>query len=72
MKEIDSDLLKEAVQRIVARLHPERIYLYGSHAYGQPHDNSDVDLLNPIYLLTREPLKLIALCGGFFCQQRSR
>jgi predicted nucleotidyltransferase len=45
MKEIDSGLLKEAVQRIVARLHPERIYLYGSHAYGQPHDDSDIDLL---------------------------
>lgn len=45
MKEIDSGLLKEAIQRLVARLQPERIYLYGSHAYGQPHEDSDVDLL---------------------------
>lgn len=45
MEKIDSILLEEAVQRLVAALHPERIYLYGSHAYGQPHRDSDVDLL---------------------------
>jgi len=45
VKEIDPVLLEEAVQRLVATLHPERIYLYGSHAYGQPHKDSDVDLL---------------------------
>lgn len=45
MKTIDPALLKEAVRRIVAVLQPEVIYLYGSHAYGQPHEDSDVDLL---------------------------
>ena len=45
MKKIDPVLLEEAVRRIVAALQPERIYLYGSHAYGQPHQDSDVDLL---------------------------
>ena len=45
MKRIDPVLLEEAVRRIVATLQPERIYLYGSHAYGQPHKDSDVDLL---------------------------
>ena len=45
MEKIDPLLLKEAVQRLVAALQPERIYLYGSHAYGQPHKDSDVDLL---------------------------
>ena len=45
MKELDPALLNEAVQRLVAALQPERIYLYGSHAYGQPHEDSDVDLL---------------------------
>src|SRR5438552_13353114 len=30
----------------IARLfHPQRIVLFGSHAYGLPDDNSDVDLL---------------------------
>jgi predicted nucleotidyltransferase len=45
MRTIDSALLEKVVQRLVAALHPEAIYLYGSHAYGQPHENSDVDLL---------------------------
>lgn len=45
MKKIEPALLEEAVQRLVAALHPEKIYLYGSHAYGQPHKDSDVDLL---------------------------
>ena len=33
------------IARIVAALDPETIYLYGLHAYGQPHQDSDVDLL---------------------------
>lgn len=35
----------EAVRRLVDRLHPDAIYLYGSHAYGAPHADSDIDLL---------------------------
>jgi len=44
MKTIDNKLLDETVRRIVAALRPEAVYLYGSHAYGQPHQDSDVDL----------------------------
>ena len=45
MKRIASELLDETVRRLVAALQPEAIYLYGSHVYGQPHEDSDVDLL---------------------------
>jgi predicted nucleotidyltransferase len=45
MKTIDSALLNEMVRRIVAAFDPLAIYLYGSHAYGQPHQDSDIDLL---------------------------
>ncbi len=45
MKKIEPALLEKAIQRLVSALHPEKIYLYGSHAYGQPHENSDIDLL---------------------------
>jgi len=45
LKILDSNLLNEIVQRLVNALHPEKIYLFGSHAYGQPNDDSDVDLL---------------------------
>lgn len=45
MKKLEPELLDEIVQRLVNALHPEKIYLFGSHAYGQPNDDSDVDLL---------------------------
>ena len=37
--------LPQAVQKIVQALHPERILLFGSFAYGNPTPDSDVDLL---------------------------
>ncbi len=45
MKTLDPKLLDEVVKRITEAIHPEQIYLYGSHAYGTPHQDSDVDLL---------------------------
>jgi len=38
-------VLDEMVQRIVARFHPDRIILFGSHAQGMPTRNSDLDIL---------------------------
>jgi len=32
-------------QQIVEHFQPEQIILFGSHAYGQPNQDSDVDLL---------------------------
>ncbi|MBI3537374.1 MAG: nucleotidyltransferase domain-containing protein [Chloroflexi bacterium] len=37
--------LPRAVERIANALHPEKIILFGSHAYGTPTYDSDVDLL---------------------------
>ena len=37
--------LPVAIQRIVQALHPEKIILFGSFAYGHPSPDSDVDLL---------------------------
>ena len=45
MKTLDDALLRTATQRLVAEFQPEQIWLYGSHAWGNPHDDSDVDLL---------------------------
>ena len=45
MKTLDNSLLETATQRLVAEFQPEQIWLYGSHAWGNPHDDSDVDLL---------------------------
>ena len=40
-----SETLPEAVARIARELHPQRIILFGSYAYGVPIPDSDVDLL---------------------------
>jgi predicted nucleotidyltransferase len=45
MKMLDDALLQTATQRLVTEFQPEQIWLYGSHAWGHPHDDSDVDLL---------------------------
>jgi predicted nucleotidyltransferase len=37
-------VLQEMTRRLVAELQPRQIYLFGSHAWGQPHEDSDVDL----------------------------
>ncbi|MBI5396408.1 MAG: nucleotidyltransferase domain-containing protein [Verrucomicrobia bacterium] len=45
MKTLDESLLKTATQRLVAEFQPEQIWLFGSHAWGTPSEDSDVDLL---------------------------
>ena len=45
MKEISSELLAEITRRLVAEFHPEQIILFGSHAWGQPTEDSDLDFL---------------------------
>ena len=45
MKTLSRDLADEITRRLVAELRPEHIILFGSHAWGTPHEDSDVDLL---------------------------
>jgi predicted nucleotidyltransferase len=45
MKNIPDGLLEEIVKRLTEGLHPDKIILFGSHAYGKPNDDSDIDLL---------------------------
>jgi predicted nucleotidyltransferase len=42
---LTSDILQDIVKRIVVATHPEKIILFGSHAYGQPKKESDLDIL---------------------------
>jgi len=44
MKTIPAGLLDELVRRLVAEFDPEQIILFGSHAWGTPDDDSDIDL----------------------------
>jgi predicted nucleotidyltransferase len=42
---IPQGLLEKAIERLKAEFRPEQIYLFGSHAWGAPHEDSDVDLM---------------------------
>lgn len=42
---LNEERLNEIVHRILEGAHPERIILFGSHAYGIPTQNSDIDLI---------------------------
>ncbi len=37
--------IQRVVQKIVALFHPQKVILFGSHAYGAPTKDSDVDIL---------------------------
>ena len=41
---VDEPLLVDITHRIVDQFNPDKIVLFGSHAYGQPGPDSDVDL----------------------------
>ena len=45
MKTIPGDLLEEIIRRLVAEFRPEQVILFGSHAWGTPNADSDIDLL---------------------------
>src|SRR5438094_10427172 len=45
MRVLSEDLLRTAIQRLVAESQPEQIWLFGSHAWGTPTEDSDVDLM---------------------------
>lgn len=44
MQALESNILDEMVRRLVAEFQPEKIILFGSYAWGEPNEDSDVDL----------------------------
>ena len=45
MKATLAEMLGEMTRRLAAEFGPCQIYLFGSHAWGKPNEDSDVDLL---------------------------
>jgi uncharacterized protein len=45
VKTIPAGLLEKVVDRLKVEFQPDEIYLFGSHAWGVPTDDSDVDLM---------------------------
>ena len=42
---ISLETIRKVIEPIVAQFHPQKVILFGSHAYGESTKDSDVDLL---------------------------
>ncbi len=54
MQPITDEVIQEIKNRIVSAVHPEKIILFGSYAYGIPTKDSDLDLL--VIMPSDEPM----------------
>jgi predicted nucleotidyltransferase len=43
--DVPKSVIRRFARDVAERFHPEKIILFGSHAYGRPHADSDVDVL---------------------------
>ena len=60
-RSLDPARLQELVRRSVETVHPLRIILFGSYAYGTPGAGSDVDLLVILPFTGRETAKSVEM-----------
>jgi predicted nucleotidyltransferase len=59
--DIPRRLIRRFARDVAARFQPEKIILFGSYAYGQPHADSDVDIL--VIMPTRNELdQAVRIC----------
>jgi predicted nucleotidyltransferase len=42
---INQKIINKTIDRLVETYHPEKIYLFGSYAWGEPKQNSDLDII---------------------------
>lgn len=68
MKAISKELIEEITRRLAAEFQPEQIILFGSHAWGTPDEDSDVDLLVIVPESDEKPIQRairahLCLCG---------
>jgi len=69
-KHLSTQFLNEITNRLVSALEPEQIFLFGSYAYGEPTEDSDIDLLviisksdEPRYRRARQAYKALRGMG---------
>lgn len=57
MENLTDDVLNEMTSRLVAEFDPDQVILFGSHAWGVPNADSDVDLFVIVPDSLDRPLK---------------
>jgi predicted nucleotidyltransferase len=57
MAKIDEDLLSKMTSCLVQTFHPDQIILFGSYAWGTPHEGSDIDLFVVVPESDERPLQ---------------
>jgi hypothetical protein len=57
MKTIPESLREEIVRRLVAEFDPEQVILFGSHAWGTPTVDSDIDLFVIVPTSDQTPIR---------------
>lgn len=62
-------LLRAITKRIVEAVHPERVILFGSYAYGEPTLDSDIDLL-VVMKSTKRPIENAERISRLFPDRR--
>jgi predicted nucleotidyltransferase len=57
---IPRSAIRRFARQIAERFHPDKIILFGSYAYGTPHEESDVDLLviMPAYNVVNQSIRI--------------
>ena len=57
MAELDEALLNEMTSCLVQTFHPDKVILFGSHAWGIPTESSDIDLYVIVPESSERPLQ---------------
>src|SRR3954469_24961573 len=57
-------VIRRFARQVAERFHPDRIILFGSHAYGTPHADSDVDILVVMPCRNQLDQAFKIRCGG--------
>lgn len=57
MAKLDEALLNEMTKRLVQTFHPDKVILFGSHAWGTPNEASDIDLYVIVPESSERPLQ---------------
>jgi len=61
-RRVPQRVIQDAVRQIIWQFQPERIILFGSYAYGQPSQESDVDLLVVMDTSLKETEQAVRIC----------